>query len=705
MDAPLDRLAHLVTAHSRSPLPAQVRDAARRTLYNALATSVGASREPATDIVVAVAAQFSGGRAMMPGRPDQLQPLDAALATGLAAHLDDYDDTHLRTVIHPGAVCLAALVGLQQEIADRDADEVLGAFAWGVEAQLRLGVSVSPEHYDAGWHITGTCGAVGAAVTAGLLLGLDTGQLRTALEWAVEDGLGNREGFGSMIKPFHPGKAAVCGLRAALDARAGADGPGDSLTGPEGFVHRLARGKFDPDALLGGADTRWELLDNTFKPYPCGIVTHPAIETAEALHDRVAAHGGAEAVRAIVLVCHPLVPELTGNIQPVDGLQARFSTAHGIAAGLLAPPVGLAGYATDFVVSASARRLRSLVTFEPREECGRDAARIDVTMTDGTVLSHEVAHARGSMARPLTEEELRAKARGLVDAFRPSGADALDAAARRRGPGYLRGLLAAAAPATVERAGGAHSDAEPGTGEAHVSTPESSPAPGSDSLGDSDSASEEFALAALISDSGALTPEHPHAEPAVALLAEAARIAPSVPAGDERVRAGAVAAALVEAGHRPVVAAAVASCAAEHLRRADAARCVALALAVACRLAARLGVDVDRVSGFAAALASAAAHRLPPETVLQVIGLAGTRTTGVVGATASPAADARRAGFAAADGIEAAALARSGFTGPARPLTGRRGLLSLLAQSAEPPLTGPELLGDDALGALLRTRR
>ena len=436
--SPLDQLARLIADRRERPLPAEVSEAARRTLYNALATAVGAAREPAMDVVAAALTEFGEGKGVLPGRAERLQPLDAAFATGVAAHLDDYDDTHLVTVIHPGAVCVSALVALQEEIADRTASEVLAAFAWGVEAQLRIGVSVSPEHYDAGWHITGTCGAAGAAVTAGLLLGLDAGQLRVALEWAVEGGLGNREAFGSMTKPFHPGKAAVRGVRAALDAAAGRPGPGDTLTGPDGFVARLARGKFDADALVR---ERWELLDNTFKPYPCGIVTHPAIEAAEALRAAVAEHGGAEAVTAIRLVCHPLVPELTGRVQPADGLQARFSTAHGVAAGLLLPGVDLGGYAADVVTSPQARRLRGLVEFDATPSCARDAARLVVTMADGAVLEHEVVHARGSLARPLTDDELRVKAEGLVDRVVPGGAAALDAASRCAGAGYVRRLL------------------------------------------------------------------------------------------------------------------------------------------------------------------------------------------------------------------------------------------------------------------------
>ncbi|WP_307832241.1 MmgE/PrpD family protein, partial [Prauserella cavernicola] len=87
------------------------------------------------DVVAAVSAGLTEGKGAVPGRAGTLAPLYAAFATGLAAHLDDYDDTHLSTVIHPGAVCLAVLVGLQDELADADAVEVLTDYAWGVDAE------------------------------------------------------------------------------------------------------------------------------------------------------------------------------------------------------------------------------------------------------------------------------------------------------------------------------------------------------------------------------------------------------------------------------------------------------------------------------------------------------------------------------------------------------------------------------------------
>src|SRR5580704_18103927 len=135
-----------------SPLPPEVSRAARRTLLNVLGTAASAAGSPAVTVLLAAAAeQGSAGDVQVPGLARTLDPYWAALVTGTAAHLDDFDDTHLATVLHP------------------------------VAAQLRIGNAISPAHYDHGWHITGTCGVFGAAVAASALLGLDLEADRRAL--------------------------------------------------------------------------------------------------------------------------------------------------------------------------------------------------------------------------------------------------------------------------------------------------------------------------------------------------------------------------------------------------------------------------------------------------------------------------------------------------------------------------------------------
>ncbi len=141
--------------------------------------------------------------------------MNAALMNGIASHVFDYDDTHLRTIIHPAGPVASALLALSEyhPISGRD---FLHALTLGVEVECRIGNSVYPAHYDAGWHITGTVGPFGAAAAAGKILGLNEQQMTWALGLAAVQPVGLKEMFGSMTKSFHPGRAAQNGLVAAF---------------------------------------------------------------------------------------------------------------------------------------------------------------------------------------------------------------------------------------------------------------------------------------------------------------------------------------------------------------------------------------------------------------------------------------------------------------------------------------------------------
>src|SRR4051812_12783730 len=236
------------------PLPESVAAAARRSLFNVIGTAVGAAHSPAVEAIVEAARELSApGDSRVLGRSDTLDEHWAALLTGTAGHYDDFDDTHLATVIHPGAATLGALVAVGGHASGA---EVLSAFALGCESQLRIGNAISPNHYDRGWHITGTCGVFGAAVAAGLLLGLDGPGLEAALAAASTMTLGHREAFGSMTKPFHAGKAAANGVFAARLALGGYRGVEDPL-GDEGVLAIFADATVDGE-LFRPWSSDWE---------------------------------------------------------------------------------------------------------------------------------------------------------------------------------------------------------------------------------------------------------------------------------------------------------------------------------------------------------------------------------------------------------------------------------------------------------------
>ena len=186
----------------------------KQLFVNVLALSVAASHDPATQKVIASGLILDGpGPCRVPGRREGMRAEQAALAIGVAAHVDDFDDTHLATVIHPSAAILATLLPLASETGASGA-QVLRAFALGCEAQLRVGIAMTPWHYDAGWHITGTVGVIGSAVAAALLLELDAEEMAMAIGLAASSTLGLREAFGTMTKAWHVGKAASNGILA-----------------------------------------------------------------------------------------------------------------------------------------------------------------------------------------------------------------------------------------------------------------------------------------------------------------------------------------------------------------------------------------------------------------------------------------------------------------------------------------------------------
>ncbi|MGA2395372.1 MAG: MmgE/PrpD family protein [Candidatus Lustribacter sp.] len=436
-------LAAAAAAFTLADLPAGVLHEAKRSLFNVLAVAVGAARHPGVDAILRVA-RDTGGAPVAPvvGRSARADAHFAALANGFAAHVDDYDDTHLATVIHPAAAIAATLLALAPSTVPAG-NGALRAFVLGCEVQLRLGVAISPEHYDDGWHITGTCGTIGAAVAAAALLGLDARATARAIGIAASSTVGQREAFGRMTKAYHAGKAAANGVLAATLAARGFTAPEDALEAPGGLAgalattHRIAA--LDTDLHAG-----FELAKNTYKPYPCGIVAHPAIDAAVALAARI---GGAENVAAVVVHCNPLVPELMGNLTPVDGLQARFSAVHGVTMGLLDGTVGLAQYDDARVTAPEVAALRARVRLEPDAAMPRAAARVSVQLAGGTTVEETVANARGSLERPLTDAELNAKAEALIDPVLPGRTGALrKAVSELPDAADLAALIAAVTP-------------------------------------------------------------------------------------------------------------------------------------------------------------------------------------------------------------------------------------------------------------------
>src|SRR5439155_19620066 len=139
-------------------LPQAVRKEAARTLLNWVGCAVGGSRQDAVNNAIAALSPFSGpAQASVLGRRERMDVMHAALMNGISSHIFDFDDTHLKTVIHPAGPVASAILALAEYRTVSGAD-FLNALVLGAEVECRIGNAVHPAHYDVGWHITGTVG-------------------------------------------------------------------------------------------------------------------------------------------------------------------------------------------------------------------------------------------------------------------------------------------------------------------------------------------------------------------------------------------------------------------------------------------------------------------------------------------------------------------------------------------------------------------
>jgi 2-methylcitrate dehydratase PrpD len=405
-------LARYVLQARKQDLPDAIRHEAARTLLNYMGVAVGGSNHETINVAVAALAPFSGpAQAGLYGRRERFDILHAALINGISSHVLDFDDTHLRTVIHPGGPVISALLALAESRTIRG-DDFINALVIGVEVECRIGNAVYPAHYSAGWHITGTTGVFGAAAATGRILGLTEQQMLWALGLAATQPVGLQEMFGSMTKSFHPGRAAQNGLTSALLAARNFTSSTQALEARYGWCNVLSSERHYAE-ITGNLGSNWQIALNTYKPFACGIVMHPTIDGCIQLRNQYQLT--AAAVDRIELRVHPLVLSLTGKATPQTGLEGKFSIFHAAAAAIVEGAGGIAQFSDRAVRLPEIITLRSRVHTTVDPAIKEDQVRILITLKDGRMLEKFIEHAVGSIDRPLPDRDLEAKVAGLAD--------------------------------------------------------------------------------------------------------------------------------------------------------------------------------------------------------------------------------------------------------------------------------------------------
>jgi 2-methylcitrate dehydratase PrpD len=398
--------------------PSDVSAAGVRSFVNIVGCAFGGVHHPASDLAFDINTEFAGAPvATLIGRGRMVDALSAAYLNGLAASAHAFDDTHLSTVLHPAAPvvsALCALVDRQREGAPISGQAFLEAFTLGIEIQCRLGAALlrAPAEGQVGWYASGIAGGVSAAAACARLLGLSTERTRWAIGIAANQASGFRQTHGSMCTSFIPGHAARCGVQAALMAARGFTASDAALEGANGYFDVFAH-RANPAAAVADLGAAWHVLDNAFKPYPCGIVIHPVLDACLALTgDRVFAASDVKNVRVEV---NPLCLTLCARPAPANSQWAQVSVQHWTAAALVRGKAGLAEGSDACVHDPAVRALRAKVSTKGDPEIARDAGVLVIELVNGEVLEDRVEHCIGSTDRPMSNQELSDKFLGQAN--------------------------------------------------------------------------------------------------------------------------------------------------------------------------------------------------------------------------------------------------------------------------------------------------
>jgi 2-methylcitrate dehydratase PrpD len=220
---------------------------------------------------------------------------------------------------------------------------------------------------------------------------------------------------GTSTKRMHAGWAAQSGIRAALMARGGFDGPRTVLEGEHGFYKAFApSAKPDFEPLRRDLGRSWLMEQIAFKPYACGTMTQPFVDCAIEL----AAQGvGAEQIAEITCqvgegTVHRLWEPLAVKRHPPTPYAAKFSTPYCMAVGFFDGCAGFAQFTdariTDQQVLALASKIR--YSINPADEYPRNfTGHLRATLTDGSQREVRRPYMRGGVHAPLAQQELEAK--------------------------------------------------------------------------------------------------------------------------------------------------------------------------------------------------------------------------------------------------------------------------------------------------------
>jgi 2-methylcitrate dehydratase PrpD len=406
------KIARFVVDTKYETIPSKAIETAKIAVRDCLGVALAGSKEEDAKICAEIARQEDAKEeASVIGQGFKSSALQAAFANGTAAHAMDFD--HSFTLMgQPTAPIIPAVFALGESLG-ASGRQILEAYTTGFEVTGKLAYSLRDSKHDA-WHAPSTLGSFGAAAGCAKLLGLSASQIEMALGIAASMASGIVGNFGTMTKPLHVGLGARNGVLAAKLAQSGYTSNAQAIETGMGFYNVFHGGTTihnEPVEELGRSYAL-ERDGIRIKPYPCGGLTHQAIDTV--LEFR-AKHGiTPEMVESIdVDVMRHTYDRIIFKV-PQTGIQGKFCMPYLLARAIIDGRVFIDAFTESAVRDPNVLKLAERIQMRldnnlPSRDLGSRPCRVTLRLKNGQTYSREVQHSKGGPEAPMTADELKGK--------------------------------------------------------------------------------------------------------------------------------------------------------------------------------------------------------------------------------------------------------------------------------------------------------
>ena len=406
------RIARFVVETEFQKIPSEAIKMAKTALLDCLGVALAGSKESSARICAEIARQeHAKEESSVIGQGFKSSAMQAAFANGTAAHALDFD--HSFTLMgQPTAPIIPAIISLGESLGS-SGRRCLEAYVAGFETITKLVMSLRQRSED-GWHPPSSFGSFGAGVACAKLQGLNQSQVETTLGTAASMASGLVCNFGTMSKPLHVGLGARNGVVAAKLAQSGFTANMQAIEARLGFYEVFYPGAEPDNRPLEELGTVYELINSgiRIKPYPCGGLTHPAIDGV--LEFKTKNGITAEMVESIdVGVARHTFERIVFRV-PQNGLQGKFSMPYLLARAIIDGRLFLDAFTDSAVRDQNVLRLAERVQMRLDPDLqptalGSRPCKVTIRLRDGRSFSRQIDYAKGSREAPMTAEELKEK--------------------------------------------------------------------------------------------------------------------------------------------------------------------------------------------------------------------------------------------------------------------------------------------------------